>query len=148
MGSNFHTPYTTATTYTPTPMNAPLAELDRGITYQKNAIVHCDGVVTYHKLSGILSWTDNLRVIFNRADGQACANVIPAGQVMLGDNEFAYIDLDETNGAAVAVAKAAVSAGSASNFITHNRIVLGYRNAVSNEYWPVHLSKITELEAS
>jgi hypothetical protein len=120
-------------------MNAPLAELDRAITKLKNLIVHCDGSIDYHPLSGILYWAGALRFIFNATDGKACANVVDAHMIQLADNEFAYVDLSETNGATIVVAKAEVAAGSASNFIAFNRVVLGYRNAVSNDFFPVAL---------
>ena len=139
MGNNFFTPWSTSTVYTPTPMNAPLVELDKAITKLKNVIVHCDGSIDYHPLSGILYWTGSLRFIFNATDGKACANVVDAHMIQLADNEFAYVDLSETNGATVTVEKAEIAAGSASNFIAFNRIVLGYRNAVSNDFYPVAL---------
>jgi hypothetical protein len=66
-------------------------------------------------------------------------NQAAAGSVQLDDNEFAYVDLSEASGAEVTVEKAAVDAGSASNFIAFNRVVIGYRNAVSNDFYPVAL---------
>jgi hypothetical protein len=120
-------------------MNPPLASLDKAITKLKNLIVHCDGAIEYHPLSGILYWTGPLRFAFNATNGLACVNQAAAGSVQLDDNEFAYVDLSETNGAELTVQKAAVSAGSASNFIAFNRVVLGYRNAVSNDFFPVAL---------
>ena len=39
------------------------------------------------------------------------------------------------------VAKAAVTTGAASNFKTYNRLVLGYRNTLSDNFYPVHLKK-------
>jgi len=139
MGNNFFTPWSTPTTFTPTPMNAPLISLDAAITKLKNLIVHCDGAVEYHPMSGILYWSGALRFIFNATDGKACANVVDAHMIQLADNEFAYVDLSETNGATITVEKAAVAAGSASNFIAFNRVVLGYRNAVSNDFFPIAL---------
>ena len=140
MGSNFHAPYVDGTQhYNAAAMNPPFASLDRAVTYLKNLIVHCDAAIDYHPLSGILYWSGALRFIFNRADGQACTNYAEIGSVQLGDNEFAYVDLDETNGTEVTVQKAAVTGGAASNFIAFNRVVLGYRNAVSNDFYPVHL---------
>jgi hypothetical protein len=140
VGSNFHTPFSTGVQkFIAADMNAPLAELDRALSYLKNLIVHCDGAIDYHPLSGILYWTGPLRFIFNRADGQACTNYADSGLIQLADNEFAYIDLDEANGAEVTVQKAAVTGGAASNFIAFNRLVLGYRNAVSNDFYPVAL---------
>ena len=139
MGSNFHTPWTTSVHYVPDEMNPPLAELDAAITKLKNLIVHCDGAIEYHPLSGILYWTGPLRFLFNATDGKACANVVDAHMIQLLDNEFAYVDLSETNGETITVQKAEVVAGSASNFIAFNRVVLGYRNAVSNDFYPVAL---------
>lgn len=139
MGNNFFTPWSEATTYTPTPMNAPLIELDRAITKLKNLIVHCDGVFEYHPSNGVMYWTGALRFIFNATDGKACTNYAEIGSVQLDDNEFAYVDLSETNGAEIPVQKAAVSAGSNSNFIAFNRVVLGYRNVVSNDFYPIAL---------
>ena len=140
MGANYHTPWSNGVTaWNATPMNAPLQSLDRAISYLKNLIVHCDGAIEYHPLSGILYWTGPLRFLFNATDGKACANVVDAHMIQLLDNEFAYVDLSETNGATITVEKAEVAAGSASNFIAFNRVVLGYRNAVSNDFFPVAL---------
>jgi hypothetical protein len=140
MGANFHDPWIEDTTkFIAADTNPAFASLDRAITYLKNLIVHCDAAIDYHPLSGILYWTGTLRFIFNRADGQACTNYADPGNIQLADNEFAYVDLSETNGAEVAVQKAAVTGGAASNFIAFNRVVLGYRNAVSNDFYPVAL---------
>ena len=140
MGSNFHTPFSDGVQqYNAADMNPPAASLDLAITYLKNLIVHCDAAIDYHPLSGILYWTGTLRFIFNRADGQACTNYADPGLIQLADNEFAYADLDETNGTEITVQKAAVTGGAASNFIAFNRVVLGYRNAVSNDFYPVAL---------
>jgi hypothetical protein len=140
MGSNFHTPFSDGVQhFVAADMNAPASSLDRAISYLKNLIVHCDGNIIYHHADGRLAWDAPLRFIFNRADGQACANVVNIGSIVLLDNEFAYVDLDEVNGTTIAIQKAAIAAGSASNFITFSRVVLGYRNAVSNDFYPVAL---------
>jgi hypothetical protein len=141
MGSNFHTPWDTNVLYKPTSMNPALAGLDRGITYLKNVIVHCDGVITYNKTTGVLAWSDILRIHFNRADGQAILNTVAVGNITLADGEFAYVDLSETNNAVLTVAKAAISTGAASNFIAFNRLILGYRNAASDNFFPVYLRR-------
>jgi hypothetical protein len=140
MGSNFHLPWVDGTThFNASETNPAFASLDQALTKLKNLIVHCDGAIEYHPLSGILYWTGPLRFVFNDTDGLACVNQAAADSVQLDDNEFAYVDLSEGNGAEVTVEKAAVAAGSASNFIAFNRIVLGYRNAVSNDFFPVAL---------
>jgi hypothetical protein len=140
MGSNFHTPYMDGVQhYNQTDMNAPFSTLDRAISYLKNLIVHCDGNIVYHPADGRLSWDAPLRFIFNRADGQACANVVNPGSIVLEDNKFAFVDLSEVNGDTIVVQEGLVTAGSASNFIAFNRVVLGYRNTVSNDFYPVAL---------
>lgn len=142
MGSNYHTPYTSATTIKPESLNPPFAELDRAITYLKNVIVSCDGNITYDKTTGILSWSGTIRIHFNRADGDAVLNTVATGSVTLSDNEFAYADLSETDGQAIAISKAAITTDSPSNYITYNRIVMAYRNATSDEIYPVYLRPI------
>lgn len=144
MGSNFHTPWIDTptpgfTTYNAASMNPLAAGLDRGITYLKNIIVHCDGVVTYNALTGLLAWSGTLRILFNRADGQAIQNTVVAGDVTLADNQFAYVDLNETNDSALSAAVASVTTAAASNFLAYNRLILGYRNTASDQYFPVHL---------
>jgi hypothetical protein len=144
MGNNFYTPWINKPTpgfteFEATSMNPALAGLDRGITYVKNVIVHCDGVVTYNALTGLLAWSGTLRILFNRADGQAIQNTVAAGNRTLADNQFAYVDLNETNDSVLTVSAASVSTGAASNFLAFNRLVLGYRNAASDQYFPVYL---------
>jgi hypothetical protein len=140
MGSNFHTPWQDASTvYTAASMNPALSSLDAALTYLKNVIVHCDGAITWNSGTGVLAWGDVLRILFNRADGQAIQNIVSAGSITLADNEFAYVDLSETNNAVVSVAKAAVTTGAESNFKAVNRIVLAYRNTASDALFPVHL---------
>ena len=60
---------------------------------------------------------------------------------MLSDKEFAYVDLKETNNTALTVAKAAVTTGTASNFKGYNRLVLGYQNTLSDNFYPVQQKK-------
>lgn len=139
MGTNFHTPWDTNIIYKPTSMNPALADIDKAITYLRNVIVHCDGLITYNKTTGVLTWANVIRIHFNRADGQAILNTVAAGNITLADGEFAYVDLNETNGSVLTVAKAAVATGVASNFLIFNRLVLGYRNTVSDEFFSVYL---------
>src|SRR4030065_155218 len=118
MGRNFHTPFTDGgQPFFAADINSPASSFARAITYLKNLIVHCDAAIDYHPLSGILYWSGALRIIFNRSDGQACTNYADPGNIQLPDNEFAYVDLSETNGAEITVQKAAVTGGAASNFI-------------------------------
>lgn len=140
MGSNFHTPWTTSTIFKTTSMCPALASLDKGITYLKNIIVHTDGSLSYNKTTGVLTWSSVLRILFVREDGQAIQNTVNAGNITLADNEFAYVDLNETNNTVLTVSKAAVTTGSASNFKAVNRLVLAYRNTISDELFPVYLS--------
>lgn len=140
MGTNYHNAWTTNTRLRASEMTPPLSQLDRAITYCKPALVHCDGVVSYNKLTGSLSWSDVLRILFIREDGQSIQNTVNAGSIALADNQFAYVDLNETNNTVLSVAVAAVTTGSASNFSAANRLVLGYRNTASDQFYPVNLS--------
>lgn len=137
MGSNFHTPWTTATTFTTGSMNPVPAALDKGITYLKNLIVHCDGDISFS--AGILSWSGTLRILFTREDGTMIQNTVNAGTRTLSANQFAYVDLNETNDTVITVGAAAITTGSASNTKAVNRVVLGYVNSTNGDFFPVNL---------
>ena len=138
MGANFHTAYADGTTiFAASSMEAPLSDLDRAISYTKNVIVHCDGVINYSSASGQLTWSSTLRILFVRADGQLIQNTVAAGGVTLSDNQMAYVDLSETNDAAVTVYTASLTTAAASTTKAYNRLVLGYRNTASDAFYPV-----------
>jgi hypothetical protein len=122
-------------------MNTVPSSLDQALTYQKVILIHCDGALDYVKATGVLSWSGTLRIHFIRSDGQAIQNTVNAGSVTLADNEFAYVDLSETNNTVVTVQKAAITTGAAANFKAYNRIMLAYRNASSDELYPVELTR-------
>lgn len=141
MGNNFHTPWADSTTqFLAADMNAPLVTLDRALTYQKGALVGCDGTLSWS--AGTLTWSNTIHIYFNSAAGNAIHNTIAAGNIALSDGEFAYVDLSETNDAALTVAKAAIPNGTASNFITYNRLLLGYRNTADDGFYPVALAGV------
>jgi len=145
MGNNFHTPWEDGVTRWQASSTNPLfAELDRGITYLKNVMVHCDGRIYYNRATGTLTWTGTLRIHFITAAGLSVENTVAAGSVTLSDNQFAYVDLSETDGAALTVSAATISTGSASNFVAYNRLVLGIRNAASDNFYPVWLKNVME----
>lgn len=138
MGANFHTAYADGTTiFAASSMEAPLSDLDRAISYTKNVIVHSDGVINYSSASGQLTWSGTLRILFVRADGQLIQNTVAAGGVTLSDNQMAYVDLSETNDAAVTVYAASLTTAAASTTKAYNRLVLGYRNTASDAFYPV-----------
>ena len=138
MGANFHTAYADGTTiFAASSMEAPLSDLDRAISYTKNVIVHSDGVINYSSASGQLTWSGTLRILFVRADGQLIQNMVAAGGVTLSDNQMAYVDLSETNDAAVTVYAASLTTAAASTTKAYNRLVLGYRNTASDAFYPV-----------
>ena len=140
MGANFHTAYADGTTiFAASSMEAPLSDLDRAISYTKNVIVHCDGVINYSSTSGQLTWSGTLRILFVRVDGQLIQNTVAAGGVTLSDNQMAYVDLSETNDAAVTVYAASLTTAAASTTKAYNRLVLGYRNTASDAFYPVNL---------
>ena len=137
MGANFHTAYADGTTiFAASSMEAPLSDLDRAISYMKNVIVHSDGVINYASSSGQLTWSGALRILFVRADGQLIQNTVAAGGITLSDNQMAYVDLSETNDAAVTVVAASLTTAAASTTKAFNRLVLGYRNTVSDAFYP------------
>lgn len=140
MGANFHTAYADGSTiFAASSMEPPLSDLDRAISYTKNVIVHCDGVINYSAASGQLTWSGALRILFVRADGQLIQNTVATGGVTLSDNQMAYVDLSETNDAAVTVAAASLTTAVASTTKAYNRLVLGYRNTASDVFYPVNI---------
>ena len=140
MGANFHTAYADGSTiFAASSMEPPLSDLDRAISYTKNVIVHCDGVINYSASSGQLTWSGALRILFVRADGQLIQNTVATGGVTLSDNQMAYVDLSETNDAAVTVAAASLTTAAASTTKAYNRLVLGYRNTASDVFYPVNI---------
>jgi hypothetical protein len=139
MGTNYHTAWAASVTqFTAASMNPAIAALDKGITYgTKRPIVTCDGNIKWE--NGTLTWDSTIRIFFVREDGVTIQNTISAGNIALSDNEFAYVDLNETNDTILTVQKSSVSGGSASNFITINRLVLCYRNTTNDELYPVFI---------
>jgi hypothetical protein len=118
----------------------PLTEAhDKAISYHHNMIVHCDGNITYNEATGVLAWSGALQIIFLGSDGKAYYNSASSGDVTLSDNEFAYVDLTETDGNTMVVSKAAITTDTAANFSSTVRAILGYRNTTSNEFYPVLL---------
>lgn len=140
MGNNYYTKWIDGTTsFKVADMDPPLGELDKAIGYRHNPIVHTDGLVEYDILTGKLSWNSTIRIYFNRADGDICSNTIAAGSITLSDNQFAYADLNEIDGTVITVTNASITLDAPSNTITVARVVLGYRNTATNQYFPVML---------
>ena len=149
VGANFHTAYTDGTTiFAASSMEAPLSDLDRAISYGKNVIIHCDGVLGYSSGSGQLTWSGVLRFLFVRTDGQLIQNTVAAGGVALTDNQMAYADLSETNDATVTVYAASLTTAAASTTKAYNRLILGYRNAASDRFYPVALREPMDVPAT
>ena len=80
-----------------------------------------------------------MRFLFVRTDGQLIQNTVAAGGVALTDNQMAYVDLSETNDAAVTVYAVSLTTAAASATKAYNRLVLGYRNAAGDRFYPVAL---------
>jgi hypothetical protein len=142
MGDNFYTPWVDETTrFRADEMNAPLVELDLVCTYNRSAIVHCDGDITWNSSTGALAWSGAIRILFTDADGDAVQNTVATGSVTLTDGQMAYVDLNETNDTALTVSAATISTAAASTFLAYNRLVLAFRNTSSDECFPVALKQ-------
>ncbi|NPU84367.1 MAG: hypothetical protein HPY65_07745 [Syntrophaceae bacterium] len=137
---NFFTALTAETLWKYTHMNIPFNELDKAITYLKNVIVSCDGAISWNASTGTLSWSGAIRIHFNTAAGNLVQNTIAAGSIALTDGQFAYVDLNESDGTALTVSAGSITTGAASNILAYNRLVLGYRNAASDDFYPVYLN--------
>lgn len=140
--SNFHTPWAdTLTVFEDTSMDLAPSQLDQAITFMKNVIVSCDGIIGYNKTTGVLSWSGTLRFLFTNSSGHATLNTCAAGNVTLTDGKFAYVDLSETTDATIVVYAATLTTGAStdSNFVAYNRVVLAYRNSTSDDLCPVNL---------
>lgn len=140
MGSNFHTPWADDTTrFRAAEMTPPISDLDKVCTYNRPCIVHCDGDITWNSTTGALAWSGTLRILFNDEDGDVVQNTVATGSVTLTDGQMAYVVLNETNGTALTVTAATVTAAAASGFLAYNRLVLAYRNTASDECFPIAL---------
>lgn len=140
MGNNLYTKWVDGTTtFSVASMDTPLGELDKAIGYRHNPIFHTDGVVEYDILTGKLSWSSTIRIYFTTAAGDIVSNTIAAGSVTLTDNQFAYADLNETDTTVISVTAASITLAASSNTIAVARVVLGYRNTASDQYFPVML---------
>jgi hypothetical protein len=142
MGANFHTPWVDKptygyTVYTAASMNPNLASLDRGLTYLKNIMVGYGGTISW--ATGTLTWSSEIEIRFNTAAGLSIRNYIAAGNIALADDEYAYVDLSETDDTLLTVSKATIPDNAASTFIAYNRLVLGYRESISDNFYPVAL---------
>lgn len=147
MGTNHHTAWAaSATQFTAASMNPALAALDKAITYHKVAMVSCDGAVSWS--GGTLTWGGTIHIYFTREDGTAIHNSIAASNIALADDEFCYVTLSETNDAALTMAKAAVGDGSASAFKAYNILVLGFRNAADDQFYPEELAGVFAASAA
>jgi hypothetical protein len=147
MGNNYFIPWS-ATPFTATAFNAPLTTLDRIATYNRPKIITCDGFIYWDSAAGILYWTDDIHIYFTDSAGVARHNWIDHSEggegnafITLTSNKFCYVDLNESDQAVTALA-ATVSTGSASNFLSYDTAVLGYRNTVDNQFYPVALTPV------
>ena len=147
MGTNFHTAWVNSPTagyktWGAASVNPTWAEFDKALTYLKNIMVGCEGALTWTPGTGVLAWSAQLTITFNRTDGQACHNHVTAGNVTLTAGQFAYCDLSETDNATVSVVAGTITTGAASNFIIFNRLVLAYRSASSGTLHPLALPQV------
>ena len=137
---NFHTSYADGTTqFIAAHMNAPLLALDKAIGYLHNKVVYCEGFFNYDIATGQLSWTGAIKINFIASGGNNITNTIAAGSITLADNEYAYVTIVETENSALTVSKAALPTNAASTTKNVDRVVLGYRSATGDKFYPVNL---------
>jgi len=133
---NYYVAYQDAITkFKAADMNAPFVLVDRALTYLKNVIITCDGSVSFSTATNRLTWSGAIHIYFNGVTGAAIHNQINASYVTLADNYLAYVSLSETDNAVITVTAAAITTGSASNFIAANCLVLAYRNTVDDRIY-------------
>lgn len=137
---NFHTPLATGAKWLTTDINPPFSGLDIGLSYMKNLIVHCAGEIQYDEDTGVLSWAGTLNILFVRADGIAIRNYVSAASITLADNQFCYVDLVDTNNTARTMQKATFVGNDPSNVILPERLVLAYRNSITDKLYSVYLN--------
>ena len=145
MGTNFHSAWVDNVTEFKVPdMNFPLTYLDRALSYAKNIIVHHNGPITYSRITGLLAWAGTVNILFNRSDGVAIRNTLAAGSIVLASNEICYVVLNETNETVLTMQKSAIITNSASGYLAYNRLVLGYRNITSGNFFSYRLFPLPE----
>ena len=135
----FHTPMGDTALFRKEDMNPIFASLDLAISMQKSVIVHSDGDIAYDSATGSLSWASTLRIIFTTAAGILVENIVAAGSIVVAAGQMAYVDLSTTNGTVLTAAVASLTIGAASTTIAASRLVLGFRNATSNKFYPAAL---------
>jgi hypothetical protein len=121
-------------------MNLPLFVLDQYVAMHHNRIFSCDGDITYNKVTGQLSWSGTIRILFTTSAGLTVENVCLVSNIVLADNEYAYFDLSETNATELLPGTAVITTGAASTSLPALRMVLGYRNATSDKFFPVGIN--------
>lgn len=120
-----HVPWTTTTTFTPTPMNAPLADLDSAIGFGRGPVVW--GEFYFSEETGILSYPDGLAIVFTNSDGNIVINYVDSGSNTLDEDlgGVAYIDLDDNHETVVPVEDVAIPWEAESPLHEWNRLILG-----------------------
>lgn len=142
MGDNHHSPYQdNVTKFRAEDMNGPLSELDEALTLTRNLSISTGGSVDWDDATGTLSWDAAMTIHFVRPDGNMGINTIAVGSIALAADEMAYVDLDTVGTTSLTVSKAAYVDGSASPFVSAERVVLGFRHSTDNIFIPVYLSQ-------
>lgn len=130
----FGSSYTTATLFKQADMNPPIEALDKIIRYTKFPIISCDGTITFNSTSGVLSWTDPLKILGVDSSGGIFTNVIASGSLTLSTGSIAYADLSTVNNATVSATFVALAAAS-TVLVPSSRIVLGMVNTTKKEFY-------------
>lgn len=142
MGTNFHTAWQDdVTEYKASNMNSPLSQLDKAFSYTKNFMASCAGEISY--VDSELSWADTIKIAYIDEDGDTIVNTVSTNSIVLNANQFAYVDLSDTNNDAITVSVASITGEAASNFKANNRMVLAFRGTGNDPHFVNLQPKIT-----
>ena len=126
MGVNYHSSYSTLTLLKPSGLNPPIEDLDAALTYEKTAILACNGgSLSWDSTSGTLGWTTTMKVLFaDPGDGKMVVNLCASGSIAIPANNVAFINLSTVDSATVSVTYTSYSTASTA-LIGEARFVLG-----------------------
>lgn len=135
MSGNYYTSFSTGSTGTPftkAAFDARFGTIDRVISHHHNIQIHADGDIKWNKGTGTLTYP-KIWIHYNTSAGHVI-NWISSGSTTITDDKFVYVTLS-TAATSLTLSQTTISAGSTLT-VPYNRLILGYRNATSDEFYP------------